>query len=150
MRVLFYNDPNADRSLHMKQRIHQAASSHQPGGNFFQLKEKAILKKVVAFGCILIALASSQLLQQIVEESSCELVPFAAQGGKPRPHLPHSTSSRCGAVSTLSCVVEWAPCAEKPRPHDALFHQIMNVEWCLHGRYLLSMHVLNHVMRGIS
>jgi hypothetical protein len=49
----------------MKQRIHQAASSHQPGGNFFQLKENAILKKVVAFGCILIALASSQLLQQL-------------------------------------------------------------------------------------
>jgi len=49
----------------MKQRIHQAASSHQPGGKFFQLKEKAILNKVVAFGCILIALASSQLLQQL-------------------------------------------------------------------------------------
>ncbi len=65
MRVLFYNDPNADTSLHMKQHIYQAASSHQPGGKFFQLKEKAILKKVVAFGCILIALASAQLLQQM-------------------------------------------------------------------------------------
>lgn len=65
VRVLFYNYPNADRSLHMKQHIHQAASSRQPGGKFFQLKEKAILKKVVAFGCILIALASSQLLLQL-------------------------------------------------------------------------------------
>jgi hypothetical protein len=53
----------------MKQRIHQAASSHQPGGNFFQLKQKAILKKVVAFGCILIALASSQLLQQLLKKA---------------------------------------------------------------------------------
>jgi hypothetical protein len=49
----------------MKQHIHQATSSHQPGGKFSQLKEKAILKKVVAFGCILIALASSQLLLQL-------------------------------------------------------------------------------------
>jgi hypothetical protein len=53
----------------MKQRIHQATSSHQPGGNFFQLKENAILKKVVAFGCILIALASSQLLQQLLKKA---------------------------------------------------------------------------------
>ncbi len=57
----------------MKQCIHQAISSHQPCGNFFQLKKIKIKikipKRVVAFRCIFIVLASSQLMIQLQQHA---------------------------------------------------------------------------------